>query len=281
MLALQAFLLSGGLTLLFYAPIMSQVLHFFVKKPSSMLAVSTPRWAMWETLRGLTIGFGAVGVLALAGLVVVCGAWSYYRESRLVFALFTLPVVCTVLGAILGRGTMYPRFFFFLIGFAILFVVRGLLVVPRWILSRFPAGSPATHPRLATGLSAILAAVLIAASAFSLMRNYRVPKQDFVGAIQFVDTQRQPGEPAVTAGATTFPMLEYYAQPWESVESVEQLQAIRDRGRTVWAVYTFPRYLQSWSPPIAEMIGKDFTVTRVFPGTVGDGDVYVAKSQPR
>ena len=82
------------------------------------------------------------------------------------------------------------------------------------------------------------------------------------------------GEPVVTAGATTFPMLDYYAQPWESVETVEQLRAIGNRGRTVWAVYTFPRYLQDWSPPIAETIGKDFTVARVFPGTVGDGEVY-------
>jgi hypothetical protein len=32
---------------------------------------------------------------------------------------------------------------------------------------------------------------------------------------------------------------------------------------------------------LAEMIRTEFTVARVFPGTVGDGDVFVAKSQPR
>lgn len=281
MLALQAFLLTGGLTLLFYAPIMKQVLHFFVKQPSSMLAVSTPRWAMWETLRGLTRGLGTEGVLVLAALVVVCGAWSYYRESRLVFALFALPAACTAVGAVLGRGTMYPRFFFFLIGFAILFVVRGLVVVPRWIVARFPESSAGTNIGMARVLSAILATVLIVASAFSLVRNYRYPKQDFEAAIRFVDAGRQPGEPVVTAGASTFPILQYYDKPWESVETVEQLRAIGNRGRTVWAVYTFPRYLESWSPPLAGMIRNEFTIIKVFPGTVGDGDVYVAEFHPR
>ena len=281
MLALQAFFLAGALTLLFYAPIIRQVATFFVKKPSSMVAVSTPRWAMWEALRGLTLGLGATGVLALAALVVVCGAWSYYRESKLVFALFALPVACTGFGAIMARGTLYPRFFFFLFGFAILFVVRGLVVVPQWILAWLPGSSANGRAGLAKGLSAVLAAVLIVCSAFSLQRDYKYPKQDFEGAIRYVDAERKPGEPVVTAGASTFPILQYYSQPWESVETVDQLKAICSRGQAVWAVYTFPRYLESWSPPLAEMIWKDFTVTRVFPGTVGDGDVYVARFLPR
>jgi len=280
MVALKAFLLTAGLTLLFYAPIMSQVLNFFVKRPSSMLAVSTPRWAMLETLRGLTLGLGTEGVMLLAVLVVVCGAWSYFRENRLVFALFALPAVCTAIGAVLGRGTMYPRFFFFLVGFAILFLVRGLVVVPRWIVARLPHALTGEPARLAASMSAVLATILIVASAFSLVHNYRFPKQDYEGAIEYVDAQSQTGEPVVTAGASTFPILRYYAKPWESVESVEQLRTICNRGRTVWVVYTFPRYLESWSPPLAEIILKEFTVTQVFPGTVGDGAVYVAKNVP-
>jgi hypothetical protein len=280
-LALQAFLLTGGLTLLFYAPLATQIRSFFVNRPSAMRAVSTPRWAVWETLRGLTRGLGTEGILVVAALVIACGAWSYYHENRLVFALFALPGACTAIGALLVRGTMYPRFYFFLIGFAVLILVRGLIVIPRWIVARWPRRSASANPRLAPALSAGLAAVLFASSAFSLARNYRYPKQDFEAAIEFVDAQREAGEPVVTAGASTFPLLRYYAKPWESVETVEQLRAIRLRGRAVWVVYTFPRYLESWSPPLAEMIRKEFTVTRVFPGTVGDGDVFVAKSQPR
>jgi mannosyltransferase len=268
---LQALLMTGSLTLLLYAPILLQVQKFFAKGPSAMKAVSTPSWALWETIRGLALGLGANGVLVAAALVVACGSWSYFKQDRVVFALLALPAALTV-GSVAVRGTMYPRFYFSLIGFAVMILVRGLMVIPRWMVAR---------PGLAPALSGVLAAVLFAASAFSLVRNYKYPKQDFEGAIQFVDAQRGAGEPVITAGASTSPLLEYYGKPWEDIETVEQLQAIRSRGRTVWAVYTFPRYLESWSPPIAEMIRTDFTIARVFPGTVGDGDVFVAKSQPR
>ncbi len=278
--ALEAFGLTALLALMFYASILTQVLHFFRRSPSSMVAVSTPRWAMLEALRGLTLGLGSVGVLLVAALIVFCGAWSYYRESRLVFSLFALPVALTAIGAFLGRGTMYPRFYFFLIGFAILFVVRGLVVFPRWLLARFPEGSAGANIRLARGFSTALATILVVGSAFSLIHNYRYPKQDFDSAIRFVNAQRQPGEPVVTAGATTFPIHEYYAEPWESVESAEQLQAISSQGRPVWVVTTFPRYLEDWRPALAAMIREKFEIIKVFPGTVGDGDIYVARFQP-
>ena len=278
---IEAFLLTAALTMLLYAPILTQVLHFFVRHPSSMVAVSTPRWAALEALRGLSIGLGSVGILALAGLIVFCGTWSYYRESRLVFSLFSLPVAFTAIGAFLGRGTMYPRFYFFLVGFAILFVVRGLVVFPRWLLARLPERSAGANIRLARGFSTALATILIVGSAFSLVHNYRYPKQDFESAIRFVNAERQNGEPVVTAGATTFPIHEYYAEPWESVNSAEQLQAICSQGKPVWAVTTFPRYLEDWRPALAALIREKFEIIRVFPGTVGGGEIYVARFQPR
>jgi hypothetical protein len=85
----------------------------------------------------------------------------------------------------------------------------------------------------------------------------------------------------VTAGASTSPIHEYYEEPWQSVDSAEQLQAICSQGRTVWVVTTFPRYLQDWRPALAAVIREKFEIIRVFPGTVGDGDIYVARFQPR
>lgn len=279
--AFRAFPMAGAFTLAFYAPVLGQVRHFFLHHPSGMKSMSTPSWAVWETLRGLSLGLGVEGVLAGAALVVACGAWSYFKQSRVVFALFALPGLITLLGALLARGTMYPRFYFFLIGFAVLIVMRGVMVIPRWIVAHWPGSGAKANLRLAPALSAAFATVLFASSAFSLVRNYRYPKQDFEGAIRFVDAERGGGEPVVTAGASTDPLLHYYAKPWESVETVDQLRAICNRGAAVWVVYTFPRYLESWSPPLADMIRKEFAVVKVFPGTVGDGDVFVAKSQSR
>ena len=170
---LQAFALAGALTLLLYAPILTQVQNFFLHKPSAMRAVSTPAWAMREMLRVLSLGLGTWVVLAGAALFAIGGAWSYYQQSGLVFALFALPVVVTAGGAFLARGTMYPRFYFFLIGFAVVILMRGLFVVPRWIAGR--AHAP---------LTAVLAMILLAGSGYSLTRNYKYPKQDFEGAMQ-------------------------------------------------------------------------------------------------
>lgn len=275
-LPLQGFLATGGLCLVFYAPIILQVQNWFLKRPSSMRGVSTPLWAFSETLRGLIRGMGTEGMLAAAALVVFCGAWSYFNQSRIVFALFVLPGVATALGAILARGTMYPRFYFFLIGFAVLILVRGVFVIPQWITAR----SPRADRRLRPWLTAILAAVLLAGSALSLMRNYRYPKQDYQGAIHFVDAERKDGELVVTAGAAAVPLLQYYGKSWENVETAEQLQEICRQGRAVWIVYTFPRYLADWQPPLMEIIRNRFTVIRVFPGTLGDGAVFVARFQP-
>jgi mannosyltransferase len=271
---LQGFLLAGAITLLLYAPILTQVQTFFVHQPSRMKAVSTPLWALWETFRGLTLGFGTTAVLFGAGVLVAFGAWSYFKQNRLVFALFALPAVITALGAVAARGTMYPRFYFSLIGFAILILIRGMIALPEWI------GARTRYPWFATALTAVLATGLLAASGISLLRNYRYPKQDFESALHFVDSHKQDGETVATAGATTYPMRNYYGRSWKSIETKGNLEEFCRQGRVVWLVYTFPRYLEAAVPGITDVIRRQFQVVRVFPGTLGDGDLFVARFQP-
>ena len=279
-LPLQAFLLTGGLTLLLYAPIVIQVQKFFMKGPSGMKVVSTPNWALWETIRGLTVGLGFGGVLVAAALVLACGAWSYFKQDRVVFAFLVLPGILTV-GAVAVRGTMYPRFFFSLIGFAIMIIVRGMIVIPQSIGAYLRRGSPKLPPWLAPALTAVLAALFFVSSAFSLVNNYRYPKQDFEGAIRFADGEIRNGATVVTTGAATYPLQEYYTKPWDDVESVEKMQEICGKGQPVYVVYTMPRYLQVVAPGVLAMIRREFTMVRVFHGTLGDGDIFVARFNPR
>jgi mannosyltransferase len=263
---LQGFLLGGGLTLLLYAPILFQVQNFFLHRPSSMRGVSTPSWALREALRVLSLGLGTwVGLLG-AALLAVCGALSYFKQSRVICALFTLPVLLTAGGAFAARGTMYPRFYFFLIGFGVLILVRGVFALPQW-----------TAPARARAVTVVLAALVLAGSGVSLLRNYQYPKQDFEAAIQFIDEERKAGDTVVTVGAAIYPLQKYYAKPWQSAENVESLRQICGQGRPVWVMYTFPRYLRAAAPGILEMVQKEFTIVHVFPGTVGDGDVFVAR----
>jgi mannosyltransferase len=278
-LPLLGFLLAGVFSLVLYAPILTQVQNFFVNQPSAMRSVSTPGWAFWETIRGLVLGMGTESVLIGAALVAAFGAWSYFKQDRIVFALFALPGVVTALGAVLARGTMYPRFYFFLIGFAAIIFARGVAAISNWLavhgLRRFSGKDP-QHT-----LFAALGAVILMSSILPLARNYRYPKQDFEGAMRFVDAERKDGEIVITAGAATYPYKQYFQKPWESVETVEKLQEICSQGRTVWLVYTFPRYLEDAAPALMKEIRAEFTVIRVFQGTLGGGDVLIAKFQQK
>jgi len=106
----MVFLMIGGLILLFCAPLVMQVQNFFLHRASSMRAVSTPRWALWETLRVLILGLGTKNVLVGAVQVLACGAWGSFKQSRLIFTLLALPGMVDALGALPARGTMYRCF---------------------------------------------------------------------------------------------------------------------------------------------------------------------------
>jgi 4-amino-4-deoxy-L-arabinose transferase-like glycosyltransferase len=277
---LAGFVLTGVLAALMYAPILTQVLHFFAHHPSSMKAVSTPKWALAETLRGLSLGLGTTGVLLGAAVLVLSGMWSYWKESRLVFSLFVVPVIVTAMGAFAGRGTMYPRFYFFLIGYGVLILVRGIFYLPRVVAGRWP-GEAKGSTKLSGALAGVLAGILLLASAYSLRKNYQYPKQDFDGALKFIESEKKDDGPVLTAGATVFPYQQYFGKPWQEVKTPAELEAIVGHGQPVWLVYTFPRYLEAAAPGLPEVIGKEFTVVRVFHGTLGDGDVVVVRSPPK
>ncbi len=124
-----AIILTGLLTVALYAPILLQVIHFYRHGTAKMKALSTPTWALLETLRGLQLGFGSQVALVGGALLVGCGLWGYWRENRPAFFLLVLPTGATVVGLVVLLGKMYPRYLFLVAGFAILIVVRGSLVL--------------------------------------------------------------------------------------------------------------------------------------------------------
>ncbi|HEV8383425.1 MAG TPA: hypothetical protein VGQ11_01040, partial [Candidatus Acidoferrales bacterium] len=272
--------LSGLLTLLLYAPVLLQVQQFF-NKPSKLEKVSTPAWAFWETLRGLSAGLSAgVGAgLLVAGALFAAGLWSFWRQERVVAALFVVPGLATLSGALLARGTMYPRFYFYLLGFGVLILVRGAMASAAALVESMSKAPDKRAKGMAWGTA--LVALMIVASGVSLVRNYRYPKQDFTGAMRFVDAQRNQNEPVLTAGQASFPYLVYYGRNWQSVESVEQLESVRGRGQRVWLLYTFPIYVEHSSPELMAAIRRDCTTKDVFPGTIGGGDIVVCRIEAR
>jgi hypothetical protein len=278
-----AFTLAAVLTLLLYAPMLGDVAYFFLHKPTGMKAISTPRWALAEAWTVLQKGLGgkpglAIPVLLSGGLVLGCGLWSYLRQDLVSLLLLVLPIAITFGGALAGRGTMYPRFFFYLLGFGLLVVARGIAVLSREVTGRLPLPALQRHPQF---VAASLVLLLMAFSVASLGANYRYPKQDFAGALAFVEAHRVNGDPVVTAGdPATFCYQRYYNQPWIEVRDVEQLQAVLGGGRPVWLVYTMPQYLDLGKPALAAQIRESFRVVREFPGTLNGGAVLVCCAEP-
>lgn len=265
-------------TLTLYAPLIAEVLNFFLNRPSRLLGVSTPAWALEEGLRVLRVGLGGGWPLLAGGLVFLVGLLSYLRRSPLVFFLFVLPGVMTVIGALMGRGTMYPRFFFFLIGFALLIVVRGAFAIAQLLVK---------HEKHANALATVVVAVMILASARSLAYNYENPKQAFRPAAAHVERNRAPGDAVGVLNASWYAYIEYYRKPWTRLtfrddpgdDPGANLARLR-AGRRVWLVYTFPRYLAHEAPAIKQTIDRECAAALKFDSSVGDGDVFVCQLPP-
>jgi hypothetical protein len=200
---------------------------------------------------------GVVVIMVGAALFLI-GAWSLWRQVPLALGLFVMPAVVTIFGALVARGTMYPRFFFALIGFGVLIAVRGLFVVSRG--RNLPA--------------ALLVGVAVIASLASLPFNYRYPKQDFDGARRWIDSRNTSREPVASIGRATSEVFQRYLRvSWDTVSSSTMLNDLRAAG-PVWVVYTFPRYID---PALVDQLQAECPMQIVFPGTVGGGDIVVVR----
>lgn len=274
-LGILAFGLSAVGTVLLYAPMLRGVIAYFTQQKSGMSGVSTPSWAAAELVRGLLVGLGAGGAVVAAGalcigaLVGVLGVRSLWRTQRLFLLAMIAPIGVTILGAVATRGTMYPRFFFFAIGPAILIAVHGAFVTCRWCAARFPRLG--TGDRLAT--TAVSVGILL--SALSLSANYRFPKQDFAGAMAYVLASRAATDGVVTAGIPSNPLNTLYLQPWPVVRTRASLDSVRATVSRTWVIWSFPRILERSAPQIAALLSQDCPHPRTFRGTVGGGDILV------
>lgn len=268
-----AFTLAALLTLALYAPMLGEVVDFFLHRPSGLRGVSTPGWAFMETIRVLVLGLGAglalVGIVVVAAGVVVGGSGlaSLWRRERLFVLLLAGACLATVAGAAAARGTMYPRFFFFAIGPAIIIAVRGAFASCGWLAGRLGRGAWGDRIALA-GVAAV-----IALSAASLGFNYRYPKQDFEGAMRYVVAERGADDAVVSSGLSADPYRMLFGESWPVVSTRAELDSVRRQHARTWVLWTFPRYLERSAPEIDAELKRECPTPRVFRGTVGGGDV--------
>jgi len=269
-------LLSGSITLQLYALSLPEFLNSGLHEVSRPSDWTNPMWVVMETIRNLHFGVSGAAVLLCGGALVLIGWLSILRRNFRAGVLMVLPAV--LVGAtMLGLGhNLWPRFFFFSMGFALLIVVHGGMTAPRYFLSRIKAlGS---RERLAGGSGIALTCLLITASAITVPRNYALPKQDFTGAREYVEGNRGPGDAVVTVGLAGVD-YGYFAPHWSVARTESELDAVRRGQPMTWLVYTLPIEVKTRLPEIWNTIQKDFQVVKVFPGTLNDGEVYVCQQR--
>lgn len=275
------FLLSILFSIFLYLPILSQMIHFYLQKKQTVLShVSSPFWAIIEALRGIQdgLGIGMVGLL-LCIIIFVSGLLSYAKENRVVIALFLLPAVITCVATVVLHRPIFPRFFFYMMGFALLITVRGAMNTGKYLEKAIVIKS--LRKVIRNGLGVFLIILLIFFSIFPLKHLYSFPKQDYIGAMNFVNTHRMDYESVLTVGSCIFtPYHRYYNKDWQHIKNMEQLENILAKGSRVWLIYTFPIYLKTGDPDLMAFINKNFTTVKVFRGTVRGGDVYVTRNKP-
>ncbi len=265
------FFLSGLITFQLYSLAIPQLLDI-MGMTTSVRDWNSPLWTLIELVKGLKVEFIiGLGVLLVGGAIMAMGLWSFYNTTPALVGVMLIPGILGPAMVLTSGHPLWPRFFFFLSGFGVLTVIRGLLVLGSHIEKFLHLQSPKLQR---VGIS--LCAMTIAISAISVAWAYG-PKQDFGGALTFVENHRDPNDAVVSLGLATFTYQRLYGTKWEKADTIQELNAIRSKHKRTWAVYTMPLHLESYFPEILFSIKSESEQVKIFSGTLGGGAVFVSR----
>ncbi|MGE3956193.1 MAG: glycosyltransferase family 39 protein [Vicinamibacterales bacterium] len=264
---MRAWTIAGVVSLLLYAPFIPGLLsHLGEEAPVEAAQVATGSWALAEAIRSVLSGAGVPAALA-GGAIACLGVLSLWRRSPLLLALLLMPAVVTAVVVIGLQQPLRPRFFFFLSGAAAVFVGRGIGML---------AELTARHASVTHRVAVLACTLLLAAgSAVALPKNYLVPKQDFDGAVRFLEAQHMSGARVASAGPACWPLERYYGKKdsWPCLATMADLERLSAGTSRTLVVITLSDYIVDAS--LREYLRGRCPVVRVFPGTLGGGDMVV------
>jgi 4-amino-4-deoxy-L-arabinose transferase-like glycosyltransferase len=266
---LAAAALAGVLTALLYLPLLGGVVGYTQASVAS--PAEGPRLGLWlvvEVVEGLAAGFGGIPGLVAGGLLGLVGLWAWLRRAPLVLALLAAPIVLQA-GVLLVMGAgIHPRYL--ALALPLVIAVGGLGVVRA-----VESAAQRARPRLGNELAPVALVLVVLASAYPLLRYYSIPKQDYLGAIEALDTLAEG--PDRKAGVTLAgnALNGYYGAGYDQVRALDDLLALEAYGSRIWLVTTLERLLDVEAPELREHIHSHYDLVRVLPGSVGDGAVRI------
>ena len=269
----SAFAVAGWLTLHAYALVLPQMFAFFSQPGAGSAPRSQwtrPAWMIREVLdrAGLTGELGLIGLIAGLLLAGVAFVWLWRRDGT--FLALTVAPALVAIVVMLGLGrSLWPRSFFHLLGLAAVAAAAVAIALGDRLAASFP--------KLRFAPAALLCAISVA----TLPAVYRHPKQDYTGARDFVRSQLAPGDSVAALHMAGRVYHLYYAHEWRETNTLEELEAIQSTAGRTWVIYTLPSYLETSRPELAAVLRERYEPVRTFPGTLGDGDLYVLRSKSR
>ncbi len=272
-----AWLLSVTITAQLYALALPEFLRVGLHEESKNSLWTNPLWVLTETLQNLSIGFAGIAVVLLGGAFVAFGWLSLFQRNRRAAVLMVLPpVFAGSLMLVLGHN-LFPRFFFFAMGFGLLIVIHGALELPKFISSYIGVLKRKRFIESYAGLA--LGLLMIAASIITVPRNYALPKQNFTGARSFVESQRSKDEKVVAVSIAGMMYGRYFAPDWSVAETKADLDEFEKENKNFWLIYTLSPEIKAFHPEMWKTIEKNYEIVQVFPGTLNGGEIFVCQKR--
>lgn len=278
--------LSIVVTLALYAPIISQAFSTIHEVSQASAAPGGAALAEWRNpvraVKEIGQSISSAGplvplILLGAVLVLAAGIAALYRRAPVLTAIYVVHVPLAMLLLYCVGVRIWPRYFFVDIGFIFMALVEGVfawssIIAPRFQFQGRPVFDAAWISRLG-----IVAMVLV--SIGLLVPNYLHPKQDFIGARDFVRAYAKPGDSIAAVGLAGYAYSHYYAPEFKVIETGAELAKLRQttKGRT-WVILAFPHQTLAARPDVKAELSRHYNDMDTFKGTLGDGEVWTVIS---
>jgi hypothetical protein len=272
-----AWMLSVTVTLQLYALALPEFLAVGLHEESKNSEWTNPFWVVTESLRSLSIGFAGIAVVLAGGAFVAFGWVCLFRTNRRAAVLMVLPAALAG-GTMLALGhNLWPRFFFFSMGFGLMIVIHGAVRLPEVVGNWFRSIKQRSLITRFAGVGICL--LIIAVSLTTVSKNYALPKQNFSGAKTYVESHMSPGDRIVAVSLAGVVYGRYLTPYWPVAKTDQELEPIQQADQNVWLVYTIPIEIKAFRPELWRKIETDYEIVQVFPGTLNGGEVFVCRKR--
>lgn len=234
-----------------------------------------------EVVRGLRLTNSPILLIAaVPGSIVACsGLKAIFRSSWLLLVGLVLPEILLALYLLKLGLSVSPRFFLLALPFALLICAAGIHEVLQWILQKFKL------EKAYFVLFCLATTAIAAVNVPSLSTYYRIPKQDFRSALMYLKSK--PSRVYPVSVYTAREGVAYYAgrnglrlnEDYFDARTVAEFEDIlkKHHPADLYLLTTFPRALHLDHPELEPLIDRYWIVDKVFPGSIGDGDLTVWK----